>query len=107
MSEGLVLPLTSVGLAFVALCASPAIIAILTQLRDRTPKDNFYEDRDGKATPESIAAFSNRRPKTVILLLSSVGAGTSIAIAILSTIDRVKYGSFLENWLIAAAWVSA
>lgn len=98
------LPLTGVGLALVALGASPAIVAILAQLRNRTPRDNFYEDRDGKATPESIAAFSNRRPKIVILLLSSVGAGTSIAIAILSTIDRAKYGFFLENWLTAAAW---
>ncbi|KAI5467371.1 P-loop containing nucleoside triphosphate hydrolase protein [Mariannaea sp. PMI_226] len=98
------LPLTCFGLATVALSAFPALTAIFTQLRNRTPKDNFYEDEDGKATPESIASFSNRRSKMVILLLSSGGIGTSIAIAVLSTLDRTKDTLFLENWLTAAAW---
>ncbi|KAF7549319.1 hypothetical protein G7Z17_g6483 [Cylindrodendrum hubeiense] len=104
MSESLMLPLTGAGLVVVALSASPAILAILTQFRNRTPKDNFYEDNDGKATPESIAEFSNRKIKTAILLLSAAGAGTSIAISVLSTLQQAKYGLFLENWLITAAW---
>ncbi|KAH6990845.1 P-loop containing nucleoside triphosphate hydrolase protein [Ilyonectria sp. MPI-CAGE-AT-0026] len=104
MSEALMLPLTGAGLVVVALSASPAILAILTQFRNRTPKDNFYEDGDGKATPESIAEFSNRKTKTAILLLSAVGAGTSIAISVLSTLQQSKYGLFWENWLITAAW---
>lgn len=106
MSEALMLPLTGAGLVVVALSASPAILAILTQFRNRTPKDNFYEDGDGKATPESIAEFSNRKTKTAILLLSAVGAGTSIAISVLSTLQQAKYGLFWENWLLTAAWVS-
>ncbi|KAH7156326.1 P-loop containing nucleoside triphosphate hydrolase protein [Dactylonectria macrodidyma] len=104
MSDEFMLPLTGASLAVVALSALPAILAIFTQFRNRTPKDNFYEDPDGKATPESIAEFSNRKIKASILLLSAVGAGTSIAISVLSTLQQDKYGLFLENWLITAAW---
>ncbi|KPM40692.1 ATP-dependent bile acid permease [Neonectria ditissima] len=104
MSEALTLPLTGAGLAVVALSASPAVLAIITQLRNRTPKDNFYEDHDGRGTPESIAAFSNRRAKFAILLLSVVGLGTSIAVSVLTTLQQAKYGLFLENWLMTTAW---
>lgn len=107
MSEAFMLPLTGAGLAVVALSASPAILAILTQISNRTPKDNFYEDHDGQGTPESIAAFSNRRTKSTILLLSALGLGTSIAVSVLSSLQQAKYGLFLENWLITAAWVSS
>ncbi|KAK7413238.1 hypothetical protein QQX98_007897 [Neonectria punicea] len=104
MSEAFMLPLIGAGLAVVALSASPAILAILTQIRNRTPKDNFYEDHDGQGTPESIAAFSNLHAKSTILLLSAVGLGTSIAVSVLSSLQLAKYGLFMENWLITAAW---
>lgn len=106
MSETVMLPLTAIGLALVTLFASPAVVSILAQIRSRTPKDNFYEDRDGKATPESVAAFSNRGPKAVIVFVSSLGAGASLATSVLSTIHDTEHGPFLQNWLTTAAWVS-
>lgn len=100
------LPLTIFGLVIVALSTSPAVSAILAQFRDSSPKDNFYQDVDGHSSPETIAAFSNRRPKGAILALSIIGLGTSIAISVLHFLHPHYYSqSGLENWLITSAWV--
>ncbi|KAF4498142.1 ATP-dependent bile acid permease [Fusarium agapanthi] len=89
--------LAGTGLVVVALATTPALATAVNQLRKRTARDNFYEDADGKSTPESLAAFSNRLPKVFILALSAVGLGTSIAISVLHSL-------LLKNWLIAGAW---
>ncbi|KAF5027574.1 hypothetical protein F66182_316 [Fusarium sp. NRRL 66182] len=96
--------LTGTGLAIVALATTPALITSITQLRKRTPKDNFYEDVDGISTPESVAAFSNRLPKIFILLLATTGLGTSITISVLSALDPHSNALLLKNWLIAGTW---
>lgn len=103
-SDTLPLSLTGTGLALVVVATAPALAAAISQLRHRTPKDHFYEDEDGKSTPESIAAFSNRLPKTSILAFSTIGFGTWLAISVLSTLESSS--KLLENWLIAGAWVS-
>ncbi|KAF5658311.1 hypothetical protein FHETE_9965 [Fusarium heterosporum] len=96
--------LTGAGLAVVALATTPALVTAVTQLRKRTVKDNFYEDIDGKSTPESIAAFSNRLPKIFILALSAIGLGTSIAISVLSSLNSHVDALLLKNWLITGTW---
>ncbi|KAM0242892.1 hypothetical protein ACHAP5_007145 [Fusarium lateritium] len=96
--------LTGAGLAVVALATTPALVTAVTQLRKRTAKDNFYEDIDGKSTPESIAAFSNRLPKIFILALSAIGLGTSIAIAVLSSLNPHTDALLRKNWLITGTW---
>ena len=98
--------LTGTGLGLVGLATAHALVAAINQLRKRTPKDNFYEDVDGKSTPESIAAFSNRLPKLFILAFSVTGFGTSTAISVLSSLHTPSGDLFLKNWLIAGAWVS-
>ncbi|RKL01801.1 ATP-dependent bile acid permease [Fusarium oxysporum] len=95
--------LTGTGLVVVALATTPALATAVTQLRKRTARDNFYEDADGKSTPESLAAFSNRLPKVFILALSAVGLGTSIAISVLQSLSQSD-SLLLKNWLIAGAW---
>lgn len=99
-------PLAAAGLAVVGLTGLPGLFAILSQIRNRTPKDNFYEDLDGKATPESIAAFSNKKPKTAILLLSILGVGLSVAVSVLATLNPTRDDLLLPNWLYTATWVS-
>ncbi|KAG5809758.1 hypothetical protein H9Q74_003560 [Fusarium xylarioides] len=94
--------LTGTGLV-VALATTPALATVVTQIRKRTARDNFYEDADGKSTPESLAAFSNRLPKVFILALSAFGLGTSIAISALYSLSQSD-SLLLKNWLIAAAW---
>lgn len=106
MAEHLPLfPISVTGLAIVALFTIPALVTIIRQIRKGAPKDNFYEDRDGKATPESIAAFSNKAPRAVILLFASLGLGTSISISVLTTLHHERDGLFLENWMVTASWV--
>ncbi|KAF5631972.1 ATP-dependent bile acid permease [Fusarium tjaetaba] len=95
--------LTGTGLVVVALATTPALATAVTQLRKRAARDNFYEDADGKSTPESLAAFSNRLPKVFILALSAVGLGTSIAISVLHSLSQSD-SLLLRNWLIAGAW---
>ncbi|CVK83318.1 related to multidrug transporter (yeast bile transporter) [Fusarium proliferatum] len=95
--------LTGTGLVVVALATTPALATAVAQLRKRTARDNFYEDADGKSTPESLAAFSNRLPKVFILALSTVGLGTSIAISVLQSLSQSD-SLLLKNWLIAGAW---
>ncbi|RFU76757.1 abc transporter, transmembrane domain, type 1 [Trichoderma arundinaceum] len=99
----LVLPLSIAGLAIVGLSSLPAVVALLSQIRNRTPKDNFYQDIDGTSTPEAIASFSNRWPKVALLLLSLTGFGTSVALSVLSTLRSGKDDLFIPNWLITAA----
>ncbi|KAF4443547.1 hypothetical protein F53441_11402 [Fusarium austroafricanum] len=96
--------LTGTGLAVVALATTPALVAAITQLRKRAARDNFYEDADGKSTPESLAAFSNRLPKVFILALSIIGLGTSIAISALSSLNLQPDSLLLKNWLIVGTW---
>lgn len=101
------LPMTAAGLAIVGLASTPGVVAILTQIRRRTPKDNFYQDIDGKSSPEALAAFSNRPQKASILTLSAAGLGTSVASSTLSTVHKADHSLLLNNWLLTALWVGS
>lgn len=106
MNDAILLPLCAAGLGVTCLSSLPGLFALLAQLRDRTPRDNFYEDVDGKSTPESTAAFSNKSPKICLLISSVVGFGLSIAATILSILDPLGDDLTLENWLSNGCWVS-
>lgn len=97
-------PLAAGGLLLVALLSIPSIWTIVGQIRRGAPKNNFYEDRDGKSTPEAVAEFSNRKPKAAVLLFSLVGLGTSIAISVLAVTDS-KRDQTLDGWFATASWV--
>ncbi|KAK5992839.1 hypothetical protein PT974_06261 [Cladobotryum mycophilum] len=99
----LLFPLSVASVGVAALASIPGLIAIQSQIRHRTPRDNFYEDVDGVSTPEAVAAFSNKRPKAAALLLSILSLGTSVAVSVLSTLSSGRDGLFLENWLVSAA----
>lgn len=101
-----VLPLSIAGLAVVGLFSLPGAVALLSQIRNRTPRDNFYSDVDGTSTPEAVAAFSNKRAKIAILLFSLTSFGTSVAHSVLATLHADRYGLFVPSWLITAALVS-
>ncbi|OLN81740.1 ATP-dependent bile acid permease 3 [Colletotrichum chlorophyti] len=108
MQDGSVL-LIKVGAALgvVALTSVPAFAGLVRQIRTRKPKDHFYEDKDGKSTPEASAAFSNRRPKTFIFLFAFLGLAVSIANSILTTLSLQigHYGSvFVAEWLATGTW---
>ncbi|KAF4472248.1 ATP-dependent bile acid permease [Fusarium albosuccineum] len=104
MSQTLSVALSSVALTIAALSAFVALLAVFGQLRSGKPKDRFYEDVDGIATPESLAKFSNKGAKTGILLSSACGAGTSIGSLVLLSLSKVKNESILKSGLQVAAW---
>ncbi len=97
---------SAAGLAVAALTTVPAVSAIVSQIRSRAPKDNFYEDQDGVATPESIAAFSNKASKFAVTFFATSTAALSIALAVLNTTDSSHGNLFLSTWLTTGAWVS-
>ncbi|KAG9255956.1 P-loop containing nucleoside triphosphate hydrolase protein [Emericellopsis atlantica] len=98
------LPVSATGFGLTCLFTVPAIVAIVRQTRKGAPKDQFYEDEDGKSTPEAIANFSNRVPKAVILFFSAVGLGTSTGVSVLTSLNPARDGLFYENWLVSASW---
>jgi hypothetical protein len=107
-SATFVFPATVGSLVVVGLLSIRGALSVAAQIRKGTPKDNFYEDRDGKSSPETVAAFTNRPHKIALLLLSFIGLGTSIAVSVLDTFHSGSTHDvlFLENWLATAAWVS-
>lgn len=106
MNQHLAVPLSSIALAITTLTTLAALASVFRQLRNGKPKDRYYEDADGCATPESLADFSTRGTKGTILLVSVFGAGTSAAGLVLSFLHNVDDDLILENTLHTAAWVS-
>ncbi|KAI0107849.1 P-loop containing nucleoside triphosphate hydrolase protein [Nemania sp. FL0031] len=95
------------GLGIVVTFSIPVIIHLHKQIRNRTPKADGYEDKDGQSSEEAVTAFSNKLPKASILVLSVIGLCISIAIAVISTLSPRGQGDglFLENWLVVPGWV--
>jgi hypothetical protein len=96
------IPAVGAGLAVAGLLSIPAIKGFLSQIRTREQRVEIYEDKDGKATPESMRAYRTTIPKTLVVLSASVGSGISIAQAVFS--HRVG-DRFVENWIISGTWV--
>lgn len=97
---------TSVAaLAVVILSAIPSGVALVAQKRRNLPKDNFYEDVDGKSSPEAVADFSNTRPKAAISVCAVATFATSLAVSVLETLDT-SLGLSLPSWIVTAAFVS-
>ncbi|KAG8408938.1 hypothetical protein J3458_019946 [Metarhizium acridum] len=106
MAVPMLLPLSAAVLGATGLITLPGVFASLAQARDRTPPDNFYQDVDGKATPETMAAFSNKKPKACILVFSVLGFGLSVTTTVLSILNPLGDGLNLENWLTTGTWAA-
>lgn len=102
------LSLAAGAIALVLVTVSSAASLKRIAPRWHTRKDNqlpqIYEDVDGVATAETTAVYSTTAPKIATCLLTVLGLGVSIALAVLGTLDRD--GFFLENWFNVAAWVT-
>lgn len=103
MTHDGLLAVVGTGLAVIGFCSIPAASSLVLQLTTKEKKDNdIYEDGDGKATPESVKAFSAKPAKALVLLLAAIGVALSIVIAVLSTRGE---GSFVQDLMSMAAWV--
>lgn len=81
----------------------PSAISTVSHLRGKEQKWTTYSDKDGVATEETIAAFSTKVPKTILMISTILGFGTSIALAILAFLH--PDGMMVENWINVGQWV--
>ncbi|KAL2155016.1 hypothetical protein VTH82DRAFT_3692 [Thermothelomyces myriococcoides] len=89
------------GLAVIGLCSVPALGSTVARLRKRDAHTDTYEDGDGKASPESLKAFSARLPKALAVV--SAGAGLAIS-TVLLVISAHAEGQVLTSSLDMASW---
>ncbi|KAK4153286.1 P-loop containing nucleoside triphosphate hydrolase protein [Chaetomidium leptoderma] len=89
------------GVALIGLCSVPALGSIGARLK-RDVKQDTYEDGDGKATPESLKAYSAKFPKSLGVVSAGAGLGVSIALLVISPHAK---GRLLIDSLDTGAWV--
>lgn len=106
MHDALLKPAIATGLGLVGLVSAPALSTFILQLTRREPRPDSYEDSDGKATPESLRTYSAKWPKTFVVLFALLATGSSIALAVLTTLNIGQDDFLLETWLCTAAIVS-
>ncbi|KAL3418595.1 ABC transporter [Phlyctema vagabunda] len=92
------------GLGAVLLLTIPSILYVVAQFREGESKSSTYQDKDGVASEESIAKFSNKIPKVLLLLFTAAGLLVSIALSVLGLLHLTEDGLFVESWLNVAAW---
>jgi hypothetical protein len=97
----------AIGLALVTISTAASLQLIAPRWRSRKDAQlpRIYEDADGVATAETAAAYSTTAPKIAICLLTILGLGVSVALAVLGTLDS-RDDFFLENWFNTVAWVT-
>ncbi|CAG8171204.1 unnamed protein product [Penicillium salamii] len=94
------------ALPLVALSSIPACQSIIRRRTKYEPlnltKDG-YRDVDGEATEESIRAFSDKWQKAAIALFTTTGLLSTLALAVLTTLNLNQYGTKLI-WLQFGVW---
>jgi hypothetical protein len=103
--SSLLLVEATVGLCIVGLYTIPAISSLARQLCRREPKKDDYEDSDGKATTQSLSAFSNKWTAIFILVFAGLGLGCQIMQSVLSSIHKGEHGMPLGDRLLSVTWV--
>lgn len=92
-------------LVLISLLAVPSVLAIQSHFRHKKSKPRLYEDKDGVATEESMAAYSATTPKIVLNIFTIAGFAIATSLAVLTTINKNENGLFIHNWLNFAQWV--
>ncbi|KAL2165366.1 hypothetical protein VTH06DRAFT_664 [Thermothelomyces fergusii] len=90
------------GFAIIGLCSVPALGSTVARLRKRDAQQDTYEDGDGKASPESLRAYSARLPKALAVVSAGVGLAVSIVLLVLSAAHA--RGQVLTSSLDIASW---
>ncbi|KAK0733048.1 ATP-dependent bile acid permease [Lasiosphaeria miniovina] len=108
MQQDLSFYAAAAALAVSALATIPAIVAHTRRIRKNARpagEGNGYRDRDGEATPQSIAAFSNKWQKALILLWAGVGLGCQTAFSlVLNASPLHSRWLLLQSWLTTTSW---
>lgn len=100
--------LTALTLVFIT--TIPTLLNLLKRAKSQYKANGYdeihklYEDKDGVATEESQNQYSATVPKYSTLFGSIIGLATSIAIAVLISVNSVR-NLDIENWLVFGSWV--
>jgi hypothetical protein len=95
------------GFGVIFLSTLPSAVCHISHLRSSKAESDIYKDKDGIATEEAVAAYSNKLPKIFIFVLTNLGFLVSLALAVLGALHLTNDGFFLENWFNVGAWVSS
>lgn len=95
------------ALATALLLSFPSAKHTITSLKGRPIKKTtgVYEDQDGKSTPEDVAKFSTRTPKSLIAVFAATGCATSLYLFALDVAGAPQF-ILTNNWLYSVTWVS-
>jgi hypothetical protein len=92
------------GVGLIGLCSAPALSSTVKRFtRRQERKQDVYEDEDGSATPESMAAYSAKIPKALVLTSAGVGLAVSTTLLVISS---GTHGEPVLDGLGIGAWVS-
>ena len=101
--------LSYIASAVLAFLTLPSLVRIAkSPWRAKSTNGGLYEDKDGKATEESVAGYSTKRSFTVVFVAVATGLATSFALAVFATVRRDhSYSklSLVNIWVLFAAWV--
>ena len=104
MALPLPLAVSALGLTAVTLSTATSLRRVAASRGKDAQAPALYEDADGKATEESMAAYSTAGPKIAMGVFAGLGFGVSIATAVLAVLDGGLEG-FEAGWVNAGAWV--
>ncbi|KAF1996082.1 P-loop containing nucleoside triphosphate hydrolase protein [Amniculicola lignicola CBS 123094] len=104
MYSSLPLPTNWVSLVIASIFTLVALRAVYLQYHDGKPKDRFYQDIDGSATPEAIASLSSRRVKFAILYYSILGTATSALSLAAPFLYEIEQRGPSNSWAHVASW---
>jgi len=99
----------AIGCFLIVLASHPSLFTIFNIASSRVQhghdeNSELYEDEDGTATEETQQAFSDKLPKVLILVTSSLGLLFSLALAVFGS-TRPRSSLIFERWLAFGAWV--
>ena len=95
--------------AFVVATTVPVVWSFGKNLR--TPKvvksEGLYEDRDGKASEESMTAYSTKKQFVVIFVGTGVGIAASFTLLVNTFIQALEFNEPPLIWVTFGCWVSS
>ena len=93
--------------ALIAAATIPVILRFAKKIRASKPikKEGLYEDKDGKATEESMANFSTKKQFIAIFVGTGIGLAASLAMTVNSFIQVMEFREPPLIWTLFACWV--
>jgi hypothetical protein len=93
--------------ALIATATIPVVWRFAKNIRRAKPVKNegLYEDKDGKATEESMAKYSTKKSFILIFIGVGVGVAASFALFVNSFIQVLEYREPPLIWVLFGSWV--